>query len=144
MRVFKGMLISSLALTTFTGIGNTFLTNTAHAANDDSTKIQVRSNKNLNETAIGSKFPLLSVNPYDEPRFSRQGYLEEAPLGINAPYAWGIKGGDGQGATFVDLEEGWLLNHEDLVSQNIEFMSVKILNLCLGKWVMTFLTVLQF
>ncbi|KLA22299.1 S8 family peptidase [Bacillus cereus] len=128
MKIFKGMLISSLALTTFTGIGNTFLTNTAHAANDDSTKIQVRSNKNLNETAIGSKFPLLSVNPYDEPRFSRQGYLEEAPLGINAPYAWGIKGGDGQGATFVDLEEGWLLNHEDLVSQNIEFMSGKMGN----------------
>ena len=72
--------------------------------------------------------PVLSINPYDEPRFSRQGYLEEAPLGINAPYAWGIKGGDGQGATFVDLEEGWLLNHEDLVGQNIEFMSGKMSN----------------
>ena len=28
--------------------------------------------------------------------FPRQGYLEEAPLGINAPYAWGIKGGNGR------------------------------------------------
>ncbi|HDR4765666.1 TPA: S8 family peptidase [Bacillus thuringiensis] len=127
MKNFKGMLISSLAITTFAGVGTTFVTNTVHAANNDSSKIQVRSNKSINTTP-SSRLPVLSVNPYDDRRFSRQGYLEEAPLGINAPYAWGIKGGDGQGATFVDLEEGWLLNHEDLVGQNIEFMSGKMSN----------------
>lgn len=63
------------------------------------------------------------VNPYDEPRLTRQGYLEPAPLGINAPYAWGIKGGDGKGTTFVDMEYGWLFNHEDLVNQKIEMIS---------------------
>ena len=104
MKKFKGMLISSLAITTFAGVGTTFVTNTVYAANDDSSKIQVRSNKSIN-TTTGSRLPVLSVNPYDEPRFSRQGYLEEAPLGINAPYAWGIKGGNGQGATFVDLKK---------------------------------------
>ncbi|MFK4380330.1 hypothetical protein ABH948_005783 [Bacillus sp. RC218] len=65
----------------------------------------------------------LSINPYDEPRLTRQGYLEPAPLGINAPYAWSIKGGDGKGTTFVDMEYGWLFSHEDLVNQKIELMS---------------------
>lgn len=69
------------------------------------------------------RLPNLSVNPYDEPRLTRQGYLEPAPLGINAPYAWSIKGGDGKGTTFVDMEYGWLFTHEDLVNQNIELIS---------------------
>lgn len=69
------------------------------------------------------RLPNLSVNPYDEPRLTRQGYLEPAPLGINAPYAWGIKGGDGKGTTFVDMEYGWLFSHEDLVNQKIELIS---------------------
>ncbi|WP_459500553.1 S8 family peptidase [Bacillus sp. C1] len=70
-----------------------------------------------------TKLPALSVNPYDEPRLARQGYLEAAPLGINASYAWSIKGGDGKGTTFTDMEYGWLLNHEDLVNQKIELIS---------------------
>ncbi|MGX5429889.1 S8 family peptidase [Bacillus cereus] len=75
------------------------------------------------ETPPEERLPNLSVNPYDEPRLTRQGYLEPAPLGINAPYAWSIKGGDGKGTTFVDMEYGWLLSHEDLVNQKIELMS---------------------
>ncbi|WP_242245450.1 S8 family peptidase [Bacillus cereus group sp. BfR-BA-01330] len=75
------------------------------------------------ETPPEERLPNLSVNPYDEPRLTRQGYLEPAPLGINAPYAWGINGGDGKGTTFVDMEYGWLLSHEDLVNQKIELMS---------------------
>ncbi|TKH88399.1 peptidase S8, partial [Bacillus cereus] len=54
------------------------------------------------ETPPEERLPNLSVNPYDEPRLTRQGYLEPAPLGINAPYAWSINGGDGKGTTFVD------------------------------------------
>ncbi|KAB7648115.1 MULTISPECIES: putative mucin/carbohydrate-binding domain-containing protein [Bacillus] len=69
------------------------------------------------------QFPNLSVNPYDDPRFKNQGYLEAAPKGINASHAWSIKGGDGKGTTFVDMEYGWLLNHEDLVNKNIKLMS---------------------
>ncbi|PGH91691.1 S8 family peptidase [Bacillus thuringiensis] len=75
------------------------------------------------ETPPEERLPNLSVNPYDEPRLTRQGYLEPAPLGINAPYAWSINGGDGKGTTFVDMEYGWLLSHEDLVNQKIELMS---------------------
>ncbi|KMN42488.1 S8 family peptidase [Bacillus sp. LK2] len=69
------------------------------------------------------QMPNLFLNPYDDPRFENQGYLKEAPYGINAPYAWGIKGGDGKGITFADMEYGWLLNHEDLEKQNIELIS---------------------
>ncbi|AFU17530.1 Fibronectin type III domain protein (plasmid) [Bacillus thuringiensis MC28] len=69
------------------------------------------------------QLPNLSVNPYDDPRFKNQGYLEAAPKGINASHAWSIKGGDGKGTTFVDMEYGWLLNHEDLVNKNIKLMS---------------------
>nr|WP_088327651.1 S8 family peptidase [Bacillus cereus] len=65
----------------------------------------------------------LFLDPYDDPRFENQGYLKEAPYGINAPYAWGIKGGDGKGTTFADMEYGWLLNHEDLEKKNIEIIS---------------------
>ncbi|PFI80312.1 S8 family peptidase [Bacillus cereus] len=75
------------------------------------------------ETPPEERLTNLSVNPYDEPRLTRQGYLEPAPLGINAPYAWSINGGDGKGTTFVDMEYGWLLSHEDLVNQKIELMS---------------------
>ncbi|PQQ53459.1 S8 family peptidase [Bacillus thuringiensis] len=75
------------------------------------------------EAPPAERLPNLSVNPYDEPRLTRQGYLEPAPLGINAPYAWSIKGGDGKGTTFVDMEYGWLFSHEDLVNQKIELIS---------------------
>ncbi|MDL2417571.1 S8 family serine peptidase [Bacillus tropicus] len=65
----------------------------------------------------------VSFNPNNNPRYEKQGYLEAAPYGINAPFAWGVQGGNGSDVTFVDMEYGWLLNHEDLVHQNIELMS---------------------
>lgn len=55
----------------------------------------------------------------------QQGYLDPAPTapnvagGINAKHAWAITGGDGGGSAslqFVDIEQGWFLNHEDLPS----------------------------
>ncbi|ENQ3077359.1 S8 family serine peptidase [Bacillus cereus] len=78
-----------------------------------------------NVTPPEVQMPNLFLNPYDDPRFENQGYLKEAPYGINAPYAWGIKGGDGEGITFADMEYGWLLDHEDLKNQNIELISGK-------------------
>jgi hypothetical protein len=54
----------------------------------------------------------------------KQGHLDRSPAnggdpgGIDARYAWKISGGDGGGAQvglqFVDLEWGWVLDHEDL------------------------------
>ncbi len=41
-------------------------------------------------------------------------YLEPAPLGIDAYYAWTIPGGKGQGVQIVDAEWGWRITHEDM------------------------------
>jgi hypothetical protein len=46
-----------------------------------------------------------------------QGYLGSAPKGINAAWAWTQESGAGQGVAFVDLEQGWLPDHEDLVGR---------------------------
>jgi len=44
-----------------------------------------------------------------------QGYLGPAPDGVNAEYAWSIRGGNGEGKVkFIDIEQGWLLGHEDI------------------------------
>lgn len=63
------------------------------------------------------------VNAADDPRSANQGYLGAAPNGIDARYAWGFAGGDGAGVGFVDMEQGWNLNHEDLAAAGITLMS---------------------
>ena len=57
------------------------------------------------------------VNAANDPRSASQGYLDPAPDGIDAEYAWGFTGGDGAGQRFIDLERGWTLDHEDVVAQ---------------------------
>ncbi|WP_421655935.1 S8 family peptidase [Leptothermofonsia sp. ETS-13] len=57
------------------------------------------------------------VNPADDPRSGDQGYLNSAPQGIDARYAWQFAGGNGAGLRVIDLERGWTLNHEDLAAQ---------------------------
>ncbi len=59
--------------------------------------------------------PPPAVNPNDDPRSTNQGYLNAAPQGIDARYAWGFTGGDGAGSSIIDIEQGWNLLHEDLV-----------------------------
>ena len=44
------------------------------------------------------------VNPADDPRFVNQGYLDPAPDGIDAEYAWTFVGGDGAGQLRVAAE----------------------------------------
>jgi len=63
------------------------------------------------------------VNPTDDPRSTNQGYLDAAPNGIDARYAWGFPGGDGIGIGVVDMEQGWNLNHEDLAAAGITLIS---------------------
>jgi hypothetical protein len=55
------------------------------------------------------------VNFTDDPLVVGQGYLGPRPVGIGSLVAWTKAGGDGTGVKFVDLEYGFLLNHEDLV-----------------------------
>ena len=46
---------------------------------------------------------------------ARQGYLEPAPAGIDARYAWTRPGGTGAGVRIIDIEGAWRFTHEDLV-----------------------------
>ncbi|MFI6368835.1 S8 family peptidase [Nocardia sp. NPDC050630] len=63
--------------------------------------------------------PVVAV---DDPRNVRQRYEGAAPIGIDARWAW-AQGINGSGITFVDLEQGWTLTHEDLAAANINILS---------------------
>ena len=54
------------------------------------------------------------VQPNDDPRSANQGYLNAAPGGIDARWAWDFT--DGSDVGFVDLERGWTLDHDDLTA----------------------------
>lgn len=59
--------------------------------------------------------PTLEAAPAVTPDFtSRQGYLDAAPGGIDARYAWTLSGGGGDGVRIIDLEWSWRFSHEDL------------------------------
>ncbi len=59
--------------------------------------------------------PLAAEPPTTTPDFtSHQGYLDAAPGGVDARYAWGRPGGDGDGVRIVDVEGAWRFTHEDL------------------------------
>jgi serine protease len=64
-----------------------------------------------------------TVDPSPNPLFTSETYLQGPPVGINAISAWQIPGGDGQGSFFVDIEGGWELNHQDLVTQSASLAS---------------------
>jgi len=63
------------------------------------------------------------VDPATDPRSGEQRYLNAAPVGIDARWAWTQANGAGEGVGFVDIERGWFLavdaatamnQHEDL------------------------------
>jgi hypothetical protein len=65
----------------------------------------------LNTMRAGATLP-----PALTPSFvSRQGYLDPAPAGIDARFAWTLPGGRGEGVRVIDIEGGWRLSHEDLL-----------------------------
>ena len=70
----------------------------------------------VREAYIDQAGPDPFVNSADDPRSVNQGYLDPAPDGIDAEYAWTFVGGDGAGQRFIDMEQGWTLDHEDLVA----------------------------
>ncbi len=53
--------------------------------------------------------------PAVTPEFTtRQGYLDAAPTGTDARWAWTRPGGRGAGVRVVDIEGAWQFTHEDL------------------------------
>ncbi|MCY7358500.1 MAG: S8 family serine peptidase [Rudanella sp.] len=47
---------------------------------------------------------------------TRQLYLDPAPGGIDARYAWTLSGGKGNGTRIIDIEGAWRFTHEDLIN----------------------------
>lgn len=68
------------------------------------------------------------VDATDDPRAGNQGYLDAAPEGIDARFAWTILGGDGLGQRVVDLERGWTFDHEDLAAHGITLIHGSVLD----------------
>jgi len=58
------------------------------------------------------------VNAADDPYNADQDYLDAAPTGIDARWAWTQPNGEGAGIGFVDLEQGWFPNHEDFATKS--------------------------
>lgn len=57
---------------------------------------------------------LIQMPVSDTPDFrDQQDYLYDTPVGLDAPAAWAEAGGRGAGTKFVDVELGWVLDHED-------------------------------
>lgn len=59
------------------------------------------------------------VNDANDPLSTNQTYLDAAPGGLDARYAWTFAGGDGAGQRVIDIEQGWTFNHEDLAGHGI-------------------------
>ena len=58
-----------------------------------------------------------AVNAGNDPFNASQNYQDAAPVGIDARWAWTQLNSEGAGVGFVDLEQGWFLNHEDYTSK---------------------------
>ena len=59
--------------------------------------------------------PATEEAPVVTPDFlSRQGYLDAAPAGVDARFAWGRAGGRGDNVRVIDIEGAWNFTHEDL------------------------------
>lgn len=50
--------------------------------------------------------------------------IRAAPLGVDAIYVWQIAGGAGDGVRIADIEQGWRLDHEELLTARITKRSV--------------------
>lgn len=65
---------------------------------------------------LNEMVPALEEPPAHTPDFSaRQEYLNAAPGGIDARYAWTQAGGSGAGVRIIDIEGAWRFTHEDLL-----------------------------
>jgi len=69
----------------------------------------------MSHEGINDMLPSPADAPPATPDFTnRQGYLDSAPGGIDARWAWTQSGGRGGGVRVVDCEWGWRFTHEDL------------------------------
>ncbi|MBK9424627.1 MAG: hypothetical protein IPN54_10935 [Bacteroidetes bacterium] len=83
---------------------------------------ELRNWKSIGKAYIDYPVPDPVVNDADDPRAVNQDYLDAAPVGIDARYAWTFTGGDGAGVSFIDMERGWTFDHEDLNAHGITLL----------------------
>lgn len=51
-------------------------------------------------------------------------HIQESPHGVDAIYVWQVAGGTGEDVTIVDIENGWRLDHDELITARIRKLSV--------------------
>lgn len=69
----------------------------------------------VQEESINEAMPAAEEAPPATPDFTaRQIYLNAAPAGVDARYAWTRPGGRGAGVRIIDIEGAWRFTHEDL------------------------------
>lgn len=67
---------------------------------------------------INDMTPRADEPPPTTPNFTaRQQYLDAAPGGIDAGFAWSKAGGEGTGINVIDIEGSWNFEHEDLAER---------------------------
>lgn len=67
------------------------------------------------EEELNEMTAVLDDAPPTTPDYSgRQIYLNAAPAGVDARYAWTVPGGRGAGVEITDIEGAWRFTHEDL------------------------------
>ena len=100
-----------------------YVANCPAGVNTDKLLKTLSKEKNI-ELAYVEKAPAVapSVAINKNPIAKSQKYLDPAPTGIDAKYAWAYRGGDGEGRIkFIDIEQGWMLDHEDLSIKVLPF-----------------------
>jgi serine protease len=73
------------------------------------------------ELVYREKTPSDPVNASDDTYAGSENFLDAAPTGVDARWVWTQPNGDGSGMHFIDLEQGWLLGHEDLPGPTLIF-----------------------
>lgn len=70
--------------------------------------------------ALNAMTPLTGEPPIATPDFTpNQIYLNAAPAGVDAHYAWTLPGGRGANVKVIDCEWGWQFTHEDLLQNSM-------------------------
>src|SRR4030043_235950 len=54
-------------------------------------------------------------------------YLDQAPLGIDAEWAWTLTGRRGSNAKYIDIENNWNLWHDDLGTEFVHLPPLYII-----------------
>jgi hypothetical protein len=70
--------------------------------------------------ALNAMMALSGEPPIATPNFqANQIYLNTAPAGVDALYAWTLPGGRGANVKVIDCEWGWQFTHEDLLQNSM-------------------------